>query len=163
LNESDIVPSITVVRWFSGVVGLLSQARGGALPHLMKIGGGIGPISISVSGMSDGDVEIALRQGSRCCSSAGDAAARVEALRRTVEACHVAPDWPDGDLQRIHSDFYVDDFDAAHEQVITLGGRLLKAADDRAAPRGVQVYAAPLESANSVFFTRAVLSPCRAP
>ncbi|WP_181448613.1 VOC family protein [Nonomuraea aridisoli] len=45
--------------------------------------------------------------------------------------------------QQIHLDFHVDDFDAAHEQVITLGGRLLKAADDRTAPSGVQVCADP--------------------
>ncbi|MEO3799414.1 VOC family protein [Nonomuraea sp. B1E8] len=56
---------------------------------------------------------------------------------------HVPPNWPDGTPQQIHLDFYVDDFDAAHEQVIALGGRLLKAADDRTAPRGVQVYADP--------------------
>lgn len=32
---------------------------------------------------------------------------------------HVPPDWPDGRPQQIHLDFYVDDFDAAHEQVIS--------------------------------------------
>jgi catechol 2,3-dioxygenase-like lactoylglutathione lyase family enzyme len=56
---------------------------------------------------------------------------------------HVPPDWPDGAPQQIHLDFYVDDFEAAHEQVIGLGARLLKAADDRAAAAGVQVYADP--------------------
>ena len=56
---------------------------------------------------------------------------------------HVPPDWPDGTPQQVHLDLYVDDFDAAHEQAIALGARLLKAADDRAASRGVQVYADP--------------------
>jgi len=56
---------------------------------------------------------------------------------------HVPPDWPDGAPQQIHLDFYVDDFAAAHEQVIGLGARLLKAADDPAAAAGVQVYADP--------------------
>ncbi|MFI6476278.1 VOC family protein [Nonomuraea sp. NPDC050663] len=56
---------------------------------------------------------------------------------------HVPPVWPDGAPQQIHLDFYVDDFDEAHEQVIALGGRLLKAAEDREAVYGVQVYADP--------------------
>ncbi|MGI5147275.1 VOC family protein [Plantactinospora sp. CA-294935] len=55
----------------------------------------------------------------------------------------VPPDWPDGTPQQVHLDLYVDDFDTAHEQAIALGPRLLKAADDRAAGRGVQVYADP--------------------
>ena len=41
---------------------------------------------------------------------------------------HVPPDWPDGNPQQIHLDLWVDDVDAAHEQVISLGARLLKAA-----------------------------------
>lgn len=59
---------------------------------------------------------------------------------------HVPPEWPDGAPQQIHLDFYVDNIqalDAAHEEVISLGGRLLKAADDRAADHGVQIYADP--------------------
>ncbi|MGX7671359.1 VOC family protein [Plantactinospora sp. DSM 117369] len=56
---------------------------------------------------------------------------------------HVPPDWPDGTPQQVHLDLYVDDFDAAHEQAVALGARLLKAADDRAASRGAQVYADP--------------------
>jgi catechol 2,3-dioxygenase-like lactoylglutathione lyase family enzyme len=56
---------------------------------------------------------------------------------------HVQPEWPDGVPQQIHLDFYVDDFDAAHEQAIGLGARLVKGADDRTAARGVQVYADP--------------------
>lgn len=59
---------------------------------------------------------------------------------------HVPPDWPDGAPQQMHLDFYVEGIeahDAAHVQVISLGGRLLKAAEDRAAARGAQVYADP--------------------
>jgi predicted enzyme related to lactoylglutathione lyase len=59
---------------------------------------------------------------------------------------HVPPEWPDGAPQQMHLDFYfegIDALDAAHEQVIGLGGRLLKAADNRTAARGVQVYADP--------------------
>jgi predicted enzyme related to lactoylglutathione lyase len=59
---------------------------------------------------------------------------------------HAQPDWPDGAPQQMHLDFYfegIDAVDVAHEQVISLGGRLLKAADDRAAARGFHVYADP--------------------
>ena len=59
---------------------------------------------------------------------------------------HVQPDWPDGAPQQIHFDFYfegLEAYDAAHERVIGLGARLLKATDDRTAPRGIQVYADP--------------------
>ncbi|MDW5324784.1 VOC family protein [Plantactinospora sp. KLBMP9567] len=45
--------------------------------------------------------------------------------------------------QQVHLDLYVDDFDAAHEQANALGPRLSKAADDRAAGRGVQVHGDP--------------------
>lgn len=47
-----------------------------------------------------------------------------------------------------------DDFDAAHEQAIALAARLLKAADDRAASRGVQVCADPP-------VTRSAFAGCR--
>lgn len=60
---------------------------------------------------------------------------------------HVPPDWPDGaPPQQIHLDLYFEGLeahDAAHERVLSLGGRLLKAAEDRTAARGVQVYADP--------------------
>ena len=56
---------------------------------------------------------------------------------------HIPPVWPDGIPQQIHFDLYVDDLDAAHEQVTALGARFLKAADDRAAESGAQVYADP--------------------
>jgi glyoxalase superfamily protein len=59
---------------------------------------------------------------------------------------HVPPEWPDGAPQQVHLDFYVpasDALDEVHDQVIALGGRLLKAAPDRAAAEGFQVYASP--------------------
>ncbi|TWD80005.1 putative enzyme related to lactoylglutathione lyase [Kribbella amoyensis] len=56
---------------------------------------------------------------------------------------HVPPDWPDGTPQQLHLDFYVDDLDAAHAEVVALGARLLKAAEDRSTPSGFQVYADP--------------------
>jgi catechol 2,3-dioxygenase-like lactoylglutathione lyase family enzyme len=56
---------------------------------------------------------------------------------------HVPPDWPDGAPQQIHLDLWVDDLDAAHEKAVSLGARLLKLADDRAAEEGFQVYADP--------------------
>jgi predicted enzyme related to lactoylglutathione lyase len=60
---------------------------------------------------------------------------------------HVAPDWPDGTPeQQVHLDFYYEGLeahDAAHERVLSLGGRLLRAVEDRTAARGVQVYADP--------------------
>jgi predicted enzyme related to lactoylglutathione lyase len=56
---------------------------------------------------------------------------------------HVAPDWPDGTPQQIHLDLWVEDLDAAHEEVLSLGGRLLKPADDLKASEGFQVYADP--------------------
>ncbi len=56
---------------------------------------------------------------------------------------HIPPDWPDGTPQQIHLDLYVADFPSAHEEVIALGARVLKAADDTAAGSGFQVYADP--------------------
>jgi predicted enzyme related to lactoylglutathione lyase len=56
---------------------------------------------------------------------------------------HVAPEWPDGTPQQIHLDLYVDDFMSAHEEVIALGGKVLKIADDPDALEGFQVYADP--------------------
>ena len=44
---------------------------------------------------------------------------------------HVPPDWPDGTPpQQIHLDLHVDDLRDAHEKAISLGARLLKAADN---------------------------------
>jgi catechol 2,3-dioxygenase-like lactoylglutathione lyase family enzyme len=56
---------------------------------------------------------------------------------------HVPPEWPDGAPQQLHLDLYVDDLQGAHEQALSLGGRLLKPADDPAAVEGFQVYADP--------------------
>lgn len=56
---------------------------------------------------------------------------------------HVPPDWPDGNPQQIHLDLWVEDFDAAHEHVMSLGARLLKEADSRDQPEGFWVYADP--------------------
>jgi predicted enzyme related to lactoylglutathione lyase len=56
---------------------------------------------------------------------------------------HVPPDWPDGAPQQIHLDLWVDDLQAAHEQALSLGARLLKPADDLEATEGYQVYADP--------------------
>lgn len=56
---------------------------------------------------------------------------------------HTPPEWPDGTQQQIHLDLYVEDVAAAHEEVMALGARLLKAADDLAADDGFQVYADP--------------------
>ncbi|HZN74347.1 MAG TPA: VOC family protein [Micromonosporaceae bacterium] len=57
---------------------------------------------------------------------------------------HVAPDWPDGTpQQQIHLDLWVDDIEAAHDEVISLGAKLLKAAADTDTPDNFQVYADP--------------------
>src|ERR671930_523940 len=60
---------------------------------------------------------------------------------------HVPPDWPDGTPpQQIHLDLYfegIEAHDAAHERVLSLGGRLLKAVEDPPAARGARVYADP--------------------
>jgi predicted enzyme related to lactoylglutathione lyase len=53
------------------------------------------------------------------------------------------PDWPDGTPQQIHLDLHVDDLASAHDEVMALGARLLKAADDPDADAGFQVYADP--------------------
>jgi len=57
---------------------------------------------------------------------------------------HVPRAWPDGtQQQQIHLDLHVDDPRAAHDEVMSLGGRLLKAADDFEAAEGHLVYADP--------------------
>jgi catechol 2,3-dioxygenase-like lactoylglutathione lyase family enzyme len=56
---------------------------------------------------------------------------------------HLQPDWPDGAPQQVHLDLHVDDPAAAHDEVIALGARLLRAADDLSAEEGFQVYADP--------------------
>src|SRR5205823_8803174 len=55
---------------------------------------------------------------------------------------HVPPGWPDGSpQQQIHLDLWVDDIESAHEEVMALGAKLLKAAEPDGEP--FQVYADP--------------------
>ena len=57
---------------------------------------------------------------------------------------HVPPDWPDGaPPQQIHLDLWVEDFVAAHDRVMSLGAKVLKAAEDVDSPDNFQVYADP--------------------
>ncbi len=57
---------------------------------------------------------------------------------------HVPPDWPDGSPpQQIHLDIWVDDFEAAHDRVTSLGARVLKPAPAGDEPDNYQVYADP--------------------
>jgi catechol 2,3-dioxygenase-like lactoylglutathione lyase family enzyme len=56
---------------------------------------------------------------------------------------HIPPDWPDGTPQQMHLDLWVEDLQAAHQEAISLGARLLKPADDPEAAEGFQVYADP--------------------
>lgn len=62
------------------------------------------------------------------------------AVQRAPE--HVPPEWPDGLPQQVHLDLYVDDPDAAHEEALAAGARVLQTADTSAAS-GFQVYADP--------------------
>ena len=43
----------------------------------------------------------------------------------------------------MHLDLWVEDLQAAHEEVMSLGARLLRTADDPEADEGFQVYADP--------------------
>lgn len=56
---------------------------------------------------------------------------------------HVPPQWPNGTPQQIHLDLHVDDFQSAHEQVLSLGATLLQTSDNLHADSGFQVYADP--------------------
>lgn len=56
---------------------------------------------------------------------------------------HVPPQWPDGTPQQIHLDIYIEDISTAHEEAMSLGARMLKAADDLGSKQGFQVYADP--------------------
>ena len=58
---------------------------------------------------------------------------------------HVPPEWPDGTPQQIHIDLWVDDLNAAHEEVMALGATVLKAAEQvpPEARDNYQVYADP--------------------
>lgn len=57
---------------------------------------------------------------------------------------HIPPDWPDGTPpQQIHLDLWVDDFPAAHREVMALGARVLRAVGSVEGQTDFQVYADP--------------------
>ena len=56
---------------------------------------------------------------------------------------HVPPEWPDGEPQQMHLDLWVEDLQAAHDEAISLGARLLKSAEDNDEDDVFQVYADP--------------------
>lgn len=57
---------------------------------------------------------------------------------------HVPPHWPDGTPpQQIHLDLWVDDFETAHEHVMSLGANVLKPAQVVDSLDNFQVYADP--------------------
>ena len=56
---------------------------------------------------------------------------------------HVPPEWPDGNPQQIHLDLWVDDIDASHQEVMSLGATFLQAAEESDDPDSFQVYADP--------------------
>ncbi|HEY7261200.1 MAG TPA: VOC family protein [Trebonia sp.] len=58
---------------------------------------------------------------------------------------HTPPEWPDGTPQQIHLDLWVDDVSAAHDEVLSLGAKVLKAAEESPpdAHDNFQVYADP--------------------
>jgi predicted enzyme related to lactoylglutathione lyase len=56
---------------------------------------------------------------------------------------HVPPEWPDGIPQQVHLDLEVEDVTTAHEKVISLGARILKAAEQADSSNGFRVYADP--------------------
>jgi predicted enzyme related to lactoylglutathione lyase len=56
---------------------------------------------------------------------------------------HVAPEWPEGTPQQIHMDLWVDDFEAAHKEVVALGATVLQPAGDGGGEDNFQVYSDP--------------------
>jgi catechol 2,3-dioxygenase-like lactoylglutathione lyase family enzyme len=58
---------------------------------------------------------------------------------------HVPPEWPDGTPQQIHLDLWVEDFEAAHDEVMALGAKVLKPAEGASPEESddFQVYADP--------------------
>lgn len=57
---------------------------------------------------------------------------------------HVPPEWPHGAPQQIHLDLWVEDIEAAHNQVMSLGAKLLQSsAAESDSPDNFQVYADP--------------------
>ena len=58
---------------------------------------------------------------------------------------HVPPQWPGGTPpQQIHMDLWVDDVEAAHDRVTSLGAKLLQSAQGGTTPDDFQVYADPV-------------------
>jgi predicted enzyme related to lactoylglutathione lyase len=52
--------------------------------------------------------------------------------------------WPDGKPpQQVHLDLAVEDVTVAHEEVVSLGARILKPAEETTSSNGFQVYADP--------------------
>lgn len=57
---------------------------------------------------------------------------------------HVAPDWPAGTPgQQVHLDLWVEDIEAAHDEVMALGARVLQDAAETDEPDRFRVYADP--------------------
>ena len=56
---------------------------------------------------------------------------------------HVPPEWPDGTPQQIHLDLWVDDINAAHDEVMSLGAKLLKAAEKSPSESGDNTRSMP--------------------
>lgn len=56
---------------------------------------------------------------------------------------HVPPEWPDGNPQQIHLDLWVEDIESAHQEVVSWGAKLLKAAEKSESTDNFQVYADP--------------------
>jgi predicted enzyme related to lactoylglutathione lyase len=52
---------------------------------------------------------------------------------------HIPPQWPDGSPQQIHLDLWVEDIGAAHDEVMSLGAKLLKAAEETPAAAAATV------------------------
>jgi catechol 2,3-dioxygenase-like lactoylglutathione lyase family enzyme len=60
-----------------------------------------------------------------------------------LSPAHQAPDWPHGTPQQIHLDLWVEDFPAAHDEVMALGARVLQEAHGNSSGDDFQVYADP--------------------
>jgi predicted enzyme related to lactoylglutathione lyase len=57
---------------------------------------------------------------------------------------HVEPDWPAGETpQQIHLDLWVENFESAHDEVMSLGAKVLKPAERGDSPDDFQVYSDP--------------------
>jgi hypothetical protein len=90
------------------------------------------------AGLLDGTVEASERWHNIWVDEAG------WALGVQLAPDHVPPTWPDDtSSQQIHLDFYLEDLETAHQKVLDLGGRLLKADDDPTIPKGFRVYTDP--------------------